>query len=345
MSSNIKQITNKFNIEKATRISKFGNGLINDTYLIERTRSKYILQKLHPIFKPTVLIDTYNVTQYLLTHSLVTPVLVKTRDGKLCYTDDRNNYWRVLTYVPGRCYELGVSPKKAFSAGQLIGKFHNILSRFDYKFKHKIKNFQNPEARIKKLKLTLKKFQGTRKYKYLASLAGKVFQEYDKLGTDSNSLPDRVIHGDLKINNIRFDMKGNAVCLLDLDTLGRHKIVTDLAGAARTWCNRTDEGDIKNSKFNLLVFENMLKGYSGEAKFITKNEIRLIPEAIERTVLVLVARFITDAFEEKYFRLNPKQYSNLYEQNKAKATAQMVLYDDLKNKKKKINNIIKNLCK
>lgn len=345
MNSKIKKVANKFVIDKAIRVSKFGGGLINNTYLVESNRGKYVLQKLHSIFKPTVLIDTHNITQYLLDKGLVTPLLIKTTDDKLFFKDSKNNHWRMLTYVPGRCYEIGVAPRQAFSAGQLVGKFHDALSGYHYNFRHKIKNFHNSDARIKKLKLILKRFKNTEKYKTLLSPATKVLDSYENLTNRTDSLPARIIHGDLKINNIRFDNSGNAVCLLDLDTLGKQKIVIDIAGAARTWCNKADEGDIKNSKFDLGVFKSMLTGYLSTAKFITKKEIGLIPETIEMVILTLAARFITDAFEEKYFRLNKKQYRNLYEQNKSKALAQLALYNDFLKKRKHISKIIKNLCK
>lgn len=345
MNDEFKQITDQFTIGKAVRVSKFGGGLINDTYLVESSKGKYVLQKLHSIFKPTVLIDTHHITQYLLNKGMATPSLIKTRNDKLFFTDEENKHWRMLTYIPGKCYEVGVNPKQAFSAGQLVGKFHDVLSSCDYKFRHQINNFHNSDERIKKLRLTLKRFESTKKYKTLLGPAVKVLEDYENLTNQINLLPTRVIHGDLKINNVRFDNRGNAVCLLDLDTISRHQIVTDIAGAARTWCNKADEGDVKNSKFDLGVFESMLTGYLITAKFITKREIQSIPETIEKTILVLAARFITDAFEGQYFRLNKNQYRNLYEQNKSKALAQLALYSDFLKKRKHINKIIKNLCK
>lgn len=345
MNNEVRQVANKFNVDKAISVSRFGEGLINDTYLVAGKRSKYILQKLHPIFRPTVLIDTHNITTYLLDNKLATPLLIKTKSNKLFFKNGKNNYWRMLTYIPGRCYEAGVNTKQAFSAGQLMGRFHNILSGFDYRFKHEIKNFHDPEARINKLRLISKKFRDTWKYNELVGLTNTVLKNYERVGNKIKNCPDRIIHGDLKINNVRFNFRNKAICLLDLDTLGKNKIATDIASGARTWCNKADEGDIKNSRFDLKVFENMLAGYLSTAKFITTREIKSIPETIERVILVLVARFITDAFEEKYFRFNSGQYKNLYEQNKTKALAQVVLYEDFVNKRKSINKIIKNLCR
>jgi len=84
-----KDIANKFVIDKAVKVSKFGNGLINDTYLVQSNNGKYVLQKLHPIFKPAVLADTHNVTRYLLNNKFTTPLLVRNKNGKLFFTDDK----------------------------------------------------------------------------------------------------------------------------------------------------------------------------------------------------------------------------------------------------------------
>ena len=94
MNNKIKQVANNFTINKAIRVSKFGGGLINDTYLIENNEGKYVLQKLHSIFKPTVLVDIHNITQYLLNKGLATPLLIKTRDNKLFFKDGENKYYR-----------------------------------------------------------------------------------------------------------------------------------------------------------------------------------------------------------------------------------------------------------
>jgi hypothetical protein len=57
-------------------------------------------------------------------------------------------------------------------------------------------------------------------------------------------------------------------------------------------------------------------------------------------MLELSARYIIDACEETYFRLDPERYPNLYEQNKVKAFAQMRLFNDFKKKIDKVEKIL-----
>ena len=90
MNEKIMQIANSFDIDKATKVFEFGNGLINDTYLVECNKNKYILQKLHSIFRPTVLVDTANITRHLSDNGLKTPLVVRTKGGKLFFKDSKN---------------------------------------------------------------------------------------------------------------------------------------------------------------------------------------------------------------------------------------------------------------
>ena len=53
--------------------------------------------------------------------------------------------------------------------------------------------------------------------------------------------PSRICHGDLKINNLRFDDAGQGLCLLDLDTLANLKLGLELGDALRSWCNPLGE--------------------------------------------------------------------------------------------------------
>jgi hypothetical protein len=120
---------------------------------------------------------------------------------------------------------------------------------------------------------------------------------------------------------------------LDLDTLGRNKIVIDLGDAVRSMCN------IQNA-FDLDIFESFFDGYISTASFITNEEIDAIPEGINTIMLELSARYITDAFEEQYFRLDQNSYDNLFKQNKMKAELLIKLYKDFQSKLKSVKDII-----
>lgn len=181
------------------------------------------------------------------------------------------------------------------------------------------------------------------KFSLLYPLASEVLESCSQIPNTIKLLPKRIIHGDLKLNNIRFDeAEEKAVCLLDLDTMIRLPVCVDIGDAARSWCNQKDEAD-ENSEFNVGIFEKMLEGYLATASFITKEELASIPNGVKALTLELSARFIIDAFEETYFKLDPNAFEDLYDQNLHKARAQIRLFKSIKSQEPLINSIIE-LC-
>ena len=79
-------------------LTALSGGLINATYRIgERVA---VLQRLHPVFGPAVNLDLEAVTAHLAAHGLVTPRLLRTRDGR-AWVEDDGCTWRALTWVDG----------------------------------------------------------------------------------------------------------------------------------------------------------------------------------------------------------------------------------------------------
>ena len=342
---NLKKVAEQFAIQAVIRVSPYGNGRIHKTFLVETTSGDcYILQKLHSIFSQSLLLDIDAATQRLARKGLLTPRIIKTLSGKLGWKNGKD-LWRMLTYIPGITIEKTVDPQTAKSAGALVGTFHAALVDWKYKFKHALRGFHDTKAIMKKLEETTRRFKGKRKYNVLYPLAQKITHEYRGLKNSPSALPKRVIHGDLKISNARFGKMGkNAISLLDLDTLQRGALTIDIGDAARSWCNRGCEEDVGNSCFDLDIFEALMRGYLQTAQFLTKKEIEAIPDGIATIILELSARFVTDAFEEKYFTLDSDRFPSLYEQNKTKALAQIKLFDDFKNKRREVAMVI-NSCK
>ena len=83
-----------------------------------------------------------------------------------------------------------------------------------------------------------------------------------------------------------------------------------------------------------------MEGYFSTALFLTKEEKDAIPIGIKTIILELSARYITDAFEQSYFKLDNNKYSGLYEQNKSKAESLIKLYKDFQNKAQAVEDII-----
>jgi len=331
---NIIHVAQLFEIGEVLNVSEYGSGIINETYLVKnRSRQKFILQKHHHLIGKEVLADIDVITKRLENKGIVTAKLIRTLEGEL-YVAKNGNIWRMLTYIEGVTLEKLDNKELAKSAGTLIGKFHDALVGFDYQFEHKIPNFHDTNLIITILKDTCAKYHNSNKYNELTPSANFILNEYIKIKDSLINLPDRIIHGDLKVSNVRFNEKQNeAISLLDLDTFGINKIVIDLGDAIRSFCNIRDE-------FNLQIFKSILEGYFSTALFLTKEEKDAIPIGIKTIILELSARYITDAFEVQYFKLEHNKYSNLFEQNKSKTESLIKLYKDFQIKIQLIQDII-----
>lgn len=330
----LKNIARQFTLAaEVTNVNPFGRGHINDTFLITTKRGgHYVLQRLNPIFAPSVLEDIDAITRTMEERGILTTRLVRTKCGGLSVVE-HDGHWRMLSFIPGRTVEEGITKDEAKSAMELIGNFHQTFAEHDYAFRHVREGFHDTPSIMAGLENTLSTYRGTEKDATLREVGSAILEAYRSRGHAWEHLPRRIIHGDTKLNNVRFASGSpRAIALVDLDTLGRHSVVVDLADAARSWCNRADEGDSENAKFDLDIFRAMIEGYAKTANFLTEEERGAVPNAIAQIALELSARFLADAYHESYFKLDREHYPDLFTQNSTKARAQLALYRDIRAK-------------
>ncbi|MFA6585826.1 MAG: aminoglycoside phosphotransferase family protein [Candidatus Paceibacterota bacterium] len=331
---NIQEVLNKYFTESAEiSIKQCKKGAINLTYhlivKINGEKKEFILQKMNPIFNVSIMRDIDFITNHLKSKKIKTQKVVKTLEEKN-FIRDGVSWWRVLTFIPGRSFNVMTSSSQAREAGKLIGLFHNYLSSSDYKFKFKLPHFHDTAFFMKKLRSTLTKYKNTDKYIELKVLAKNILISYEGLSKET-LLNRRIIHGDLKINNILFDKNGGkAIALIDLDTLMRGNIAIELGDALRSWCMPGGE-DVKKVDFDINIYNKALEGYKTTAKFLTTFEEESIPYGVKLVTLELAARFVIDAFEESYFVLDSLRYKTLFEQNKKRAENQYSFFEKFSN--------------
>lgn len=121
--------------------------------------------------------------------------------------------WRIVEYIDAK--ETFTPNEEQFkSAIKIVAKFHKVIQDFDAPIRTDIHVF--PELQ----------------------------KEYDKLA----SLSQKVIHGDLRFDNILF--KGDeAVTIIDLDTVQKYTPLWDLANMIFMWCGGVDnKPDVKKIK-------------------------------------------------------------------------------------------------
>lgn len=306
-------------------------GLINLTYLVHvQGRPVAVLQRLNTtVFSPLVHLDTEAVTAHLASRGVPTPRLIRTREGALWHTAEDGAVWRLLTPVGQRTVDRLTSPAEARSAGALVARFHAATTDLEHEFRSVRDGFHDTPRRMDALVATLDRHREHRHREAVASLANSLLAAWRGWG-EVPRLRVRVVHGDLKISNVRFS-GADAEALIDLDTLGRGTLDAELGDALRSWCNPAPEDEPPS--FDLELLGAALSGYAtgwataGRAGLegLTEGEWASIIPGVERIALELSARFATDTLEERYFGWDPTRYATRADHNLVRARGQLAL--------------------
>ncbi len=311
------------------KVGRFGTGLINDTYLCEfndnGTTRKYILQRINAsVFtRPDQVMENVEiVTEHIdrklraegiADPSLVTPALVRTKNGKPYVRDDSAAYWRMFHFIEsGTVFDTIVDVKHAYEVGRGLGRFQALVADLPIaKLYDTLPGFHDTPK-------YLSEFDDTLKTGVQDRMGGTVAeQEFVDLRRSlapaltghiaSNEIPIRVVHNDPKVNNvmIRVDTR-KALCMLDLDTVKPGIVHFDFGDCIRSAANPEGEDalDLAAVRIDLTLFEAVAGGYLREAgAFLTKTEIALLPLSVKVITFELGIRFLADYLRgDTYFR-------------------------------------------
>lgn len=306
------------------RFREADSGLINTTLLADNDDGPIaVVQRLNTaIFDPVVHHDIEAVTAHLDAKGLPTPRLVRTRAGDLWATSSTGEVWRRLTWIGDRTVDRLEDPEDARSAGRLVAAFHRATRDFEGTFRSIRGGFHDTGLRVKQLTDALAAHPEHRLYDDVARLADELSIAWARWDGPSD-LPERVVHGDLKISNVRFEGHA-AIALIDLDTLARGTLDAELGDAFRSWCNRGTE-DAVPARFDVGLFAAGIDGYASGAEGVTDAEWASIVPGIERIATELAARFAADALNESYFGWDPARYATRGDANLARARGQASL--------------------
>ncbi|MBW2455907.1 MAG: aminoglycoside phosphotransferase family protein [Deltaproteobacteria bacterium] len=311
-------------------LTPLGRGLINETHLVRGTPVPLVLQRVNPIFAPTIHHIIEAVTQRLAQAGMVTPVLRPTRQGRLWADLGQDGVWRLMTHVAGASFDVAQSAAQAHAAGALVARFHGALCDLDHEFVGARLGVHDTAAHLARLQRAETGCSDHRLHGAVASLAAEIRDAAAQLPP----LPElalRPCHGDLKLNNLLFagpasPASHDAICLIDLDTLGPMTLAHELGDAWRSWCNQAGE-DVTEAQFDLGVFEASWQGYrrhGGDDLDRTERQGLLL--GVEWICLELAARFAADALEESYFGWDAKRYPTRGDHNLVRAQGQLALH-------------------
>jgi len=310
-------IAEQFDIHgHVAEIIPFGSGHIHDTYLIKTAGNNnpdYILQKInHQIFRDidglmsNISVVTSHLKSKLSTFQgpesrKQTVELVKSADGDP-YIEMSGNYWRVFTFISDSyTYQKVQNNQQAYEAGRTIGGFQYLLSDIETDLHVTIPGFHDLELRLDQFNLAVTN-DLTNRVQLVKDEISFVIESTDQLRPfldllKSGKVPWRIAHYDTKLNNILFDKNGQAICLIDLDTVMPGYIFYDFGDAVRTMANDTneDEADLSKIGFNRNYYQALLDGYLAETtRFISKIELDWLSYSPLYMTFLMGVRFLTD---------------------------------------------------
>jgi len=306
-------------------------GHINETYTATYdqggTRVRYVHQKINRnVFKNPVGVmkNVMRVTTHIRKklESANVPhvtrrslIVIPTRDGKSFYQNGDREVWRTFVFVEGvETFESVQSPDQAFQAGKAFGEFQSLLVDLPgERLFETIPDFHHTRKRFAALQQAIEKDQHNRALGAKKEIEFALQQEpmVDVIleAMAKGKIPERVTHNDTKFNNVMLDvLTGEAMCIVDLDTVMPGCALYDFGDMVRTTTSPTleDELDLSKVKMQMPMFKRLAQGYLATAgKFLTKAEKAHIAFSGKLITFEIGIRFLTDFLSgDTYFRIH-----------------------------------------
>lgn len=304
-----------FPLPTVREVTPVGSGLLHVTYRVVTVDGDFVVQRLHDAIPDSAVEDMRMVTTYLVSRGLQVPSLVPAQDGMSFARDASGGRWRVYPWLPGRVVDSMPDAAMAREAGRLVGLMHRHLAAFDYIPQGSIPHFHDTMFILTELQSVQAQLPDA-----VRGIADDIVATLPSLITADE--PQQLVHGDLKISNLIFDDMGQAVGIIDFDTILRHARAIDLGDAFRSWCNRTAE-DNPDATFDVAFFEAAASGYAQGFGVPSRPEERARHlRATKQIALELAARFLIDVVRDAYFGFDAMRYANRLAHNLARARGQ-----------------------
>ena len=363
----VRHILNQFALYGSLESFKgFGNGHINNTYISVRNQGGTLVRYTHQrinknVFKnpEQVVQNIHNVTGHIYNkladeqNVAVSPSrrvlqLVPAKDGKLWYLDDAGDYWRTYVFIEhASTFEVMSGTDLAYKVGKAVGTFQKQLSDYTGPVLYEtIPRFHDMHWRYEQLDEAVASDKADR----LSSVKDEVdFLQTNRDrgmilsdGLANGRLKSGITHNDTKLNNILFDdATGEAICMIDLDTVMPGTVLFDTGDLIRTATNTgaEDERDLSKVGFDTDLFRALIGGYMSEASdFLTDYEKSLIAESGRVFAQIMAVRFLTDYLNgDVYYKIERPSH------NLDRTRTQLTLMKSMDAQKTEIESIMRDL--
>ena len=273
----IKSIPPLFGITEIQSICEVNTGHINRTFIVSTPKDRYILQALNQnVFKsPEDVMFNIEQTQNALYDctDIKIPHFLKSENTN--YVKKDKEIWRMYTF----CEETE-GEEKLYRTGYSYGTFIRVMSSSNAKIKQVIKGFHDFNTYYSKLTNVCSSEDVPT---ILTNLKEELSDCFD-------SLPQHIIHGDAKTDNI---ILGNPCTILDLDTVMTGPVALDYGDMIRSVCN---------DKIDIEIIRELTHGFKdGLKNLITEKEKNSLFHGILWTTGELSLRYLTDYHSERRY--------------------------------------------
>ncbi len=328
-------VLEKFQIKGAIEsVALFGSGHINDTYKVETTSARYLLQRINTrIFRDIGLFES-NLGALMAGKPEVLVAHIPTLEEQWLFTDDSGT-WKMQifdedTYAP----QLADHPDQVREVGKGFGKFMALNLPADA-FGEIIPDFHSIDWRLKQLDEAIANNVAGRKaeaqplidqaddYRWIAER-----MEYLK----GQGLPLRLCHNDTKIDNILLSRSsGHFKYVIDLDTVGPGYALYDFGDMMRTLLSPTKEAEPDVSKIELRqhYYQSLREGFLGECEgMLHKVEIESLSFGGQYMTYLMAIRFLGDFLNgDMYYKVSHKQENFIRARNQLRLLKLMDIFN------------------
>jgi hypothetical protein len=311
-------------------VTRHGSGHIHETWIARAAAAgaarRLLLQRLNTAVFPdpgALMENLVRVTAHLreklrsrgIDVQRRCPCPLRTGAGGWIHADPDGGLWRAFAFVENaRSADTVEGPLQAFEAARAFGAFAAQLSDLPGPpLRETIPHFHDLGRRVSAFDAALRADACGR--------AGAVGEEVRSLrralaaleralpARRLAALPRRIAHHDCKLNNLLLDARtGEALCVIDLDTVMPGTLLSDFGGLVRTATCRAaeDERELEKIDVDLELFEALARGYlAGAGALLGEAERDALASAGALLTLLDATRFLTDHLSgDVYFRVH-----------------------------------------
>jgi aminoglycoside phosphotransferase (APT) family kinase protein len=271
--------------------------------------------------------------------------LVKTREGGRCHVDARGETWRLVPWVEGtRSTERAATEAEARETARAFGQFLAQLSDLPGPPLHEtIPAFHDTPARLVAFERAVAADRVGRAADCRAEIAGLLGRRALASALAGPAARGEILvrpaHNDAKIANVLFDEgTGEALCVVDLDTVMPGLSLHDFGDLARSTVSDSDEDerDLFRVRVRVPVFAALARGFvEGAGDALSPAERALLVTGAEVIVYEQAVRFLGDYLDgDRYYRTHRPSH------NLDRARAQLRLLESLEAEGPELHRIV-----